>query len=48
MSSSYKKQITDYINNVLNEKRTEFSGMAVCPFASPEFANYKLMIAMLG
>ena len=48
MSSSYKKQITDYINNVLNEKRTEFSGMAVCPFAAPELANNKLMIAMLG
>ena len=48
MSSSYKKQITDYINNVLNEKRSEFSGMAVCPFAAPELANNKLMIAMLG
>ena len=43
-----QKQITDYINNVLNEKRSEFSGMAVCPFAAPELANNKLMIAMLG
>ena len=48
MSSSYKKQITDYIYNVLNQKRTEFNGMAVCPFAAPELANNKLMIAMIG
>ena len=43
----YKKQITDYINNVLNEKRSEFNDMAVCPFAAPELANNKLMIAMI-
>jgi hypothetical protein len=27
-----KKQMTDYIINVLEEKRPEFSGFAVCPF----------------
>jgi hypothetical protein len=47
MSSSYKKQIADYINNVLNQnnqKRPEFNDMAVCPFAAPELAKDKLMI----
>ena len=48
MSSSYKKEITDYINNVHNQKRPEFSGMDVCPFAAPELANNTLMIARLG
>ena len=47
MSSSYKKQIADYINNVLNQKRPEFNDMAVCPFAAPELAKDKLMIVMM-
>ena len=44
----YKQEIADYINNVLDKKRPEFSNMAVCPFAAPELANNKLMIGMIG
>ena len=30
------KQMTDYVINVLEEKRPEFSGFAVCPFVKPD------------
>ena len=30
------KQMTDYVINVLEEKRTEFSGFAVCPFVKAD------------
>ena len=38
----------DYINNVLNERRTEFGNKAVCPFAAPELKANRLMIATVG
>ena len=38
----------DYINNVLDQKRTEFGNKAVCPFAAPELKANKLMIATVG
>lgn len=40
--------VKDYINNVLREKRDEFGGRAVCPFAGPELDSNKLMIATVG
>lgn len=40
--------IKDYIDNVLREKRDEFGGMAVCPFAGPELDADKLMIDVIG
>ena len=40
--------IKDYIDNVLREKRDEFGGMAVCPFAGPELDANKLMIDVIG
>ena len=43
-----KASIKDYINNVLREKRDEFGGMAVCPFAGPELDSNKLMIGVIG
>ena len=43
-----KASIKDYINNVLREKRDEFGGMAVCPFAGPELDSNKLMIDVIG
>ena len=42
------KKVKNYINNVLREKREEFSGKAVCPFAGPELDSNKLMIATVG
>ena len=30
------KQMTDYVINVLEEKRPEFSGFAVCPFVKAD------------
>tara|TARA_B100001093_G_scaffold301449_1_gene287528 strand:- start:4203 stop:4682 length:480 start_codon:yes stop_codon:yes gene_type:complete len=42
------KDAKDYINNVLNERRQEFSGKAVCPFAAPELKSNRLMIATVG
>ena len=33
------KQMTDYIINVLEEKRPEFSGFAVCPFVISRFTR---------
>ena len=42
------KSVKDYINNVLREKRDEFGGRAVCPFAGPELDSNKLMIATVG
>ncbi len=44
MSEDAKK----YINDVLAEKRPEFGGKAVCPFAAPELQANKLMIATVG
>ncbi len=40
--------VQDYINNVLREKRQEFGGRAVCPFAGPELDSNKLMIGTVG
>ena len=40
--------VKDYINNILREKRDEFGGRAVCPFAGPELDSNKLMIATVG
>jgi len=42
------KPVKDYINNVLREKRQEFGGRAVCPFAGPELDSNKLMIEAVG
>ncbi len=42
------KPVKDYINNVLREKREEFGGRAVCPFAGPELDSNKLMIKKIG
>ena len=42
------KKVTSYITNVLAEKRSEFGGKAVCPFAKPELDSNKLMIASIG
>jgi len=42
------KDVEDYINNVLDEKRPEFGGKRVCPFAAHELSTNKLMIAELG
>ena len=42
------KSAKDYINNVLREKRSEFGGRAVCPFAGPELDSNKLMIGEVG
>lgn len=41
------KDVEDYINNVLDEKRPEFGGKRVCPFAAHELASGKLLIAEL-
>ena len=40
--------VKDYINDVLREKRDEFGGRAVCPFAGPELDSNKLMIGTVG
>jgi len=40
--------VKDYINNVLDEKRSEFGGKRVCPFAAHELETNKLMIAEVG
>ena len=42
------EDVKDYINNVLDERRQEFGGKAVCPFAAPELRANKLMIAEVG
>ena len=42
------EEAKDYINNVLNEKRSEFGNKAVCPFAAPELKANRLMIATVG
>jgi len=42
------EDVKDYINNVLDERRQEFGGKAVCPFAAPELRADKLMIAEVG
>ena len=39
------EDVKDYISNVLDERRQEFGGKAVCPFAAPELRANKLMIA---
>ena len=38
------KVVEDYINSVLDEKRSEFGGKRVCPFAARELYTNKLMI----
>ena len=40
--------VKNYINKVLDEKRPEFGGKRVCPFASRELQTNKLMIAEVG
>ena len=40
--------VKDYINNVLDEKRPEFGGKRVCPFAARELQTDNLMIAHLN
>ena len=42
------KLAKDYINNVLDEKRSEFGGKRVCPFAARELSTDKLMMAEVG
>ena len=42
------EKVKEYIDNVLREKREEFGGRAVCPFAGPELDSNKLMIATVG
>ena len=42
------EDVKDYINNVLDERRQEFGGKAVCPFAAPELKANKLMIVRVG
>ena len=42
------KPVKDYIKNVLSDKRQEFGGKAVCPFAGPELESNKLMIGEVG
>jgi hypothetical protein len=42
------EDVKDYINNVLDERRQEFGGKAVCPFAAPELRANRLMIAEVG
>ncbi len=42
------KDAQEYINNVLAERRQEFGGKAVCPFAAPELESNRLMIATVG
>tara|TARA_R100000030_G_C3187398_1_gene107482 strand:+ start:74 stop:565 length:492 start_codon:yes stop_codon:yes gene_type:complete len=44
MSDSVK----DYINDVLDQRRSEFGGKRVCPFAARELETNKLMIAEVG
>ena len=36
------KQMTDYVINVLEEKRPEFSGFAVCPFVKADRVSDQL------
>jgi hypothetical protein len=42
------KPVENYINKVLDEKRSEFGGKRVCPFAARELQTNKLMIAEVG
>ena len=42
------QDVKDYINNVLDQKRPEFGGKAVCPFAAPELKANRLMIERVG
>ncbi len=42
------KAVEDYINSVLDEKRSEFGGKRVCPFAARELSTNKLMIVEVG
>ena len=42
------EDVKDYINNVLDERRQEFGGKAVCPFAAPELKSNRLMIGRVG
>jgi hypothetical protein len=38
------KQMTDYVINVLEEKRPEFSGLAVCPFVKADRVSDQLYL----
>ena len=42
------KVVEDYINSVLDEKRSEFGGKRVCPFAARELSTNKLVIVWVG
>ena len=42
------KDVEDYINNVLDQKRPEFNGKRVCPFAAYELITGSLMIDEVG
>jgi len=42
------EDVKNYINNVLDERRQEFGGKAVCPFAAPELKANRLMVAEVG
>ena len=42
------QEVKDYINTVLDQKRSEFGGKAVCPFAAPELKANRLMIERVG
>ena len=42
------EDVKDYINNILDERRQEFGGKAVCPFAAPELKANRLMIGRVG
>ena len=42
------EEVKDYINNILAERRQEFGGKAVCPFAAPELQTNRLMIMTVG
>ena len=42
------KVVEDYINSVLDEKRSEFGGKRVCAFAARELYTNKLMIMEVG
>jgi hypothetical protein len=42
------EEAKDYINNILDERRSEFGNKAVCPFAAPELKANRLMIATVG
>ena len=42
------KQMTDYVINVLEEKRPEFSGFAVCPFVKRDRINNEMFFDIIN